>query len=160
MSIKNTTTPLYFDNHFHISNNKDEDLLSPSNLDLVPFNATVPLGGSFNDTLPGWGSGKFVSASIALVLESRLANWSATPGFENTFYYNGTRQVLASDSLEDVSSAVSGDGHLDLNFPSSDTGIEFRLFAFYQKRSGYREQVSPEKIVQIPQSKSAILAHI
>ncbi|KAI7084709.1 hypothetical protein KC356_g6490 [Hortaea werneckii] len=121
-------------------------------LDLVPFNATVPLGGSFNDTLPGWGSGKFVSASIALVLESRVANWSATPGFENTFYYNGTRQVLASDSLEDVSSAVSEDGHVDLTFPSSDTGLEFRLFAFYQKRSGYREQVSPEKIVQIPQS--------
>lgn len=28
---------------------------------LNPFNVSVPIGGSFNDVLPGWGSGKFVS---------------------------------------------------------------------------------------------------
>ena len=126
----------------------DEGLMQ----NLVPFNVSIPIGGLFNDSLPGWGHGKLVSASTALVVEQRPANLSVTPGFQDPYYYNGTKNVLARRSLQDVSDAVSETGHLDIAFPTNETGVEYRLFAFYQKASGYREQVSPERIVQSPQS--------
>ena len=31
---------------------------------LLPFNTSVPVGGSFDGVLPGWGSGQFVHFSI------------------------------------------------------------------------------------------------
>lgn len=121
-------------------------------LDFVPFNISIPLGSAFSATLPGWGSGRLVSASIALVIESRPANLSATPGFLGPFFYPGTRNILSSQSLRDVSDRIDKDGHLSMFLPSVPSGIEYRLFAFYERPSGYREQVSPENIAQIPQS--------
>lgn len=121
-------------------------------LDLVPFNVSIPNGGSFHEILPGWGAGKLVAASTALVLKQQPANLSATPGSLGPYYYNGTRQVLSSESLQDVSHAVDADGHVDLTFAANESAVEYRLFAFYQKISGYREQVSPDNIARIPQS--------
>ena len=120
--------------------------------DLVPFNVSIPLGGSFNGTLPGWGSGELVAASTALVLAQQPVNISTNPGFLGTVYTNGTRHILDNRSLKDVSLAVAQDGSLNIEFPHNEKGIEHRLFAFYQKFSGYREQISPERIVQVPQT--------
>ncbi|PIA92107.1 hypothetical protein CB0940_09204 [Cercospora beticola] len=120
--------------------------------DLVPFNVWIPLGGSFSGKLPGWGSGKLVAASTALVLEQQPVNISTNPDFLGTVYTNGTRHILETRSLKDVSDAVAQDGSLNIEFPHNETGIEHRLFAFYEKFSGYREQISPERIVQVPQT--------
>lgn len=123
-------------------------------MDLVPFNTSFPLTGAFSGQLPGWGAGEFVSASIALVLQTAPANLSVSPGFLGPVYYNGTNYTLAATSLVDVTGKVSPDGQLDIQLPRSKTGVEYRLFAYYQKFSGYRAQTSPEELSKdsVPQS--------
>ena len=112
--------------------------------DLVPYNSSVPIGGTFDDVLPGWGTGRFVSASIALVLSSEVSNFSALPAWQGPYYYNGTTQSVDIASLEDVTDKVSSNGHLTLTLPSNvTTGLYYEVFAFYQNFSGYREQASP-----------------
>lgn len=111
--------------------------------DLVPFNVSVPLGGSFDDTLPGWGSGGFVSASTALVLDSVVSNFSALPAWQGPVFYNGSTQTLAASSLQDVTDQVDDNGHLSLSFDPSAKGSCYRIFAYYQVQSQYREQASP-----------------
>lgn len=121
-------------------------------MDLAPYNVSISIGRSFDDVLPGWGTGKLVSASTGLVVEKRAANLSASPGFIGPVYYNGTMQILAADSLMEVTDRVGKDGHLKISLPANVTGVEYRLFAYYQVFSQYREQASPEQIVEIPQS--------
>lgn len=120
--------------------------------DLVPFNVSVSIGGSFDDTLPGWGSGKFVSASTALVLDSQVSNFSASPHWQGPVYYNGSTQTLAAASLRDVTDQVDGNGHLSLSFDSNVNGSHYRVFAYYQVHSQYREQASPQGVLGAPQS--------
>ena len=111
--------------------------------DLLPFNVSVKIGDTFNDVLPGWGSGRFVSASTALVLSSKDSNFSALPAWQGPYYYAGTTQTLGSSSLQDVTSQVDQNGHLSLKFPSNSSGLHYRIFAYYEAKSTYREQASP-----------------
>ncbi|KAI5370266.1 Putative Galactose-binding-like domain superfamily [Septoria linicola] len=112
----------------------------------LPFNTSVPVGGFFNDVLPGWGSGTFISASIGLVTSKENATWSAMPAWQY-HEYNGTRQTLSTASLQDVTDKVNQEnGQIELQFPSSAEGIEYRLFAYYQTRSTYLEQTSPLEV--------------
>lgn len=112
--------------------------------DLVPFNKSIPVGGSFDDMLPGWGAGEFVSASTALVLSSEPSNFSALPAWQGPYFYAGTTQTVDVSSLEDVTDKVSADGRLTLSFPSNNSsGLHYEVFAFYQNKSGYREQATP-----------------
>lgn len=121
--------------------------------DLVPFNVSVPVGGTFDDPLPGWGSGDFVSASTGLVLESQISNFSASPAWKGPVYYNGTTQTLAASSLQDVTDEVNDNGHLSISFGSSANGSHYRIFAYYQIQSQYREQASPVNVnASVPQS--------
>lgn len=110
---------------------------------LLPFNTSVPVGELFNDVLPGWGSGKLISASIGLVTSKENATWSAMPAWQY-HEYNGTRQTLSTASLQDVTNKVNQDnGQIELQFPSGAEGIEYRLFAYYETTSTYLEQASP-----------------
>lgn len=86
-------------------------------MDLIPSNTSFPLTGDFSGQLPGWRAGEFVSASIALVVQTAPANLSASPGFLGPVYYNGTNYTLAATSLVDVTGEVTLDGQLDVQLP-------------------------------------------
>lgn len=101
--------------------------------DLQPFNVTVPIGGKFDDILPGWGTGPLISASIGLVKSS--ANISSVETY-----------ILAAGSLQDVTETIAADGRLNFNFPSAK-GERFVLFAYYLIHTQYREQQTPELVI-------------
>jgi hypothetical protein len=120
--------------------------------DLWPFNVSIPLGGSYNDVLPGWGTGELVSASTALVSDSTPVQLKAAPAFIS-HTYNGSRFTLDSSSLTDVTDQVGEDGSIRLDFPSSANGTEYQLFAYYQNHTTGLEQQSPLYLnTTVPQS--------
>jgi hypothetical protein len=103
--------------------------------------AVVPIGGTFNGVLPGWGSGKLVAASTGLVLN--IANF--TTGGSNT--------TLAQASLRDITDEVASDGSVTVSFDSHKEGIEYRVMAYYLKHSLQTEVESSAKTsVGVPQS--------
>jgi hypothetical protein len=113
--------------------------------DLAAYNVSVPIGGSFDNILPGWLSGKFVSASVGMVVDSASANLSSTDYF-STQYYNGTRYVLAESTLEDVTAKVAANGSLSYQFPTEAEGLEYQVFAFYEVRSQAYELDPPNQM--------------
>ncbi|RMY75379.1 hypothetical protein D0862_13944 [Hortaea werneckii] len=124
---------------------------------LWPFNVSVPIGGTFDNILPGWGEiegGEFVAATVALLLEEEDAEYTAMPAWEGPFTYNGTRRTVAASSLKDVTSHVNtANGHLSWNFPADSTGLEYQVFAFYRNHSNYHEQAPPWYVnSSVPQS--------
>ena len=102
--------------------------------DLIPFNVSIPLGGSYDDLLPGWGTGELVSASTALILDSTPVQLTAAPAFLGQ-NYSGTRYTLDSSSLVEVTDQVSEDGRIKLDFPLIANGTEYQLFAYYQNHT-------------------------
>lgn len=102
--------------------------------DLQPFNVTVPIGGHFNDVLPGWGTGSLVSASIGLVKSS--ANVSSV-----------MTHTLASESLQEVTERAAHDGRLTITFPSNAAGERYMIFAYYLVHTQSREQQTPELVI-------------
>ncbi|KAK4539121.1 hypothetical protein LTR36_001465 [Oleoguttula mirabilis] len=125
--------------------------------DLWPFNISVPVGSTFEGTLPGWGEvdgGEFVAATIGLVLSQEAANYSASPAWIGPVYYNGSQLTLAASSLQDVTDQVdTTSGHLSLSFPADATGIEYQVFAYYQNHTNYHEQAPPWYVnASVPQS--------
>lgn len=120
--------------------------------DLIPFNVSIPLGGSYDDVLPGWGTGELVSASTALILDSTPVQLTAAPAFISQ-NYSGTRFTLASSSLAEVTDQVSEDGRIHIDFPSVANGTEYQLFAYYQNHTVGFEQQSPLYLnTTVPQS--------
>jgi hypothetical protein len=79
--------------------------------DLVIFNATVPIGSSFDAILPGWGTGTLEAAVTGLVINSTAAD-SITTGLLGDYAENRTQYTLATDSLMDVTNQSRQDGHL------------------------------------------------
>ena len=147
---------LLFD--FPLGPNQGAGVPAPADSDgllweLLPFNVTVPAGTAYNDTIPGWGSGDLVSASIGLALETVNTTLINHADFGNT-PTPGNRTTLAFNSLQDLTSQVDSQGRLATAIPSSGTGIGYYLFAYYQVRSGYREAPSPEDpgFPAVPQS--------
>lgn len=119
---------------------------------LQPFNVSIPVGGSYNDKLPGWGTGELVSASTALVVDSTPVQLKAAPAFISQ-NYSGSRFTLASESLTEVTDQVAEDGTIRLEFPSFADGAEFQLFAYYQNHSIGLAQQSPLYLnTTVPQS--------
>ncbi len=130
--------------------------------DLFSYNISVPLGGSFNDVLPGWGMGSLQAVVTALVtssanisgLPSTTASLNATgvpPSLPGDEAFNRTQVTLATDSLQVVTSQADADGHLDLQFPSNATGLEYNIFVIYLIHSDYRAQQDPANL-QGPQT--------
>lgn len=107
--------------------------------DLAPFNVTVPIGGTYDDVLPGWGTGKLVAAVAGVVLESTNST-------------SGAERILQNSSLTDITSKVSCSGRLKYQFPSA-LGQENVLFAYYLAHSEYREVQTPAAAeAAVPQS--------
>jgi hypothetical protein len=122
-----------------------------------PFNTSIPLGKSFNGTLPGWNeveNGEFVAASIGLVTKVQYnQTFVALPAF-TLEYYNGTFFTLSASSLQDITDSVDREtGDVSVSLPSVDGGLEWQVFAFYQNHTNYREQAPPDYVSRsVPQS--------
>lgn len=102
--------------------------------DLQPFNQSISLGGTFNATLPGWGTGDLVAATTGLVTSTSNST-------------SGITYKLAADSLEDISHCVDSEGQLVVTFPSNATGGYHVVFAYYLIHTQYREQRSPLDVI-------------
>lgn len=113
--------------------------------DLVAFNVSVPVGGSFNDTLPGWGTGKLEAALTALATKLEVLT-SAAPGLPGDLPLNRTQITLAESSLTDVTSKVDENGHLEVQFDGDVQGLHYTVFAIYLIHSLYRAQDGPEDL--------------
>ncbi|KAI9668279.1 MAG: hypothetical protein M1821_001099 [Bathelium mastoideum] len=126
--------------------------------DLYSYNISVPLGGNYSNTLPGWGTGKLqavvsgrVVSSVNITVppagtyggSSELNATGTYPSLPGDVPYNRTQATLASDSLEDLTSAVSSDGRLSYTCPQSGAGLGCTLFVIYLIHSDYRAQQDP-----------------
>jgi len=104
--------------------------------DLFIFEVSVPIGGKVDGVLPGWNAGPLVAASTGLVLNA-----------------SASAITLSHTSLKDITNSVDHKGHVTVHFPSNQTGIEYRLFAYYMKHSHYPEVQSQDSVVvAVPQS--------
>ncbi|KAK5108481.1 hypothetical protein LTR62_008299 [Meristemomyces frigidus] len=93
-------------------------------VDIAAYNVTVPLGGSFDGVLPGWGAG-----SLHAVVTGLVTNISIT---------------LSASSLTDVTSNVTSDGRLKIDFVDyNTTGLNYTIFAIYMLQTDYRAQDGP-----------------
>lgn len=114
--------------------------------DIRLFNQTVPIGGSFNGVLPGWGTGQLQAAITGLVTSS-INTSSDGPGLP----YEGTpareQNTLSTASLQDVTSQVGSDGTLNVTFPSDSTGLQYTVFAVYLIQMHYRNEADPTTLV-------------
>lgn len=105
------------------------------------MSVTVPVGGSYNGILPGWGTGRFSAASTGLVISA-----------------NSSTDVLSHESLQDVTSQVQADGQVNITFSSQAAGVYYVLWGYYLVHSlteqpDATEQYSPEIIAHgVPQS--------
>lgn len=109
--------------------------------DLNSFEAAVSLGGTFDGVLPGWNSGPLVAASTGLVLNVT----NSTSGAVYT--------TLSQSSLTDITQSIDSSGNVSISFPFQENGVEYRVFAYYLKHSGYREVAAPNTVeAAVPQS--------
>jgi hypothetical protein len=79
---------------------------------------SVPIGGTFDDVLPGWGSGPLIASSAGTVISSDNST-------------NPTTDTLDAASLVDVTDQVDSNGKVTINFNSTTEGVENRVFAYY-----------------------------
>ena len=125
--------------------------------DLWPYNLSIPIGGSFDGTLPGWNEvdgGEFVAASVGLVTQREAGNFTAYPAWLGPDYYNGSQLTLAASSLQDITDQVDATtGHLSISFSANASGLEYQVFAYYQNHTNYHEQAPPWYVnASVPQS--------
>lgn len=115
--------------------------------DLFAYNITVPIGQSFNGTIPGWGTiGKLQAVVTGLAIKSENVSVAQT-NFGTTTMVNITQTTLATDSLQDVTAQVGRDGTLELAFSDSQDGVYNQIFAFYLVHSHYRNEAYPPSLL-------------
>ena len=91
-------------------------------------------GGDFNQTIPGWGSGRLVAVVSALVLSENAV--SIPPRAGQGPPYNYTTLVLQHDSLTDLTDSVSpSTGALAVKLPTTTDANQYRIFAFYEAQT-------------------------
>lgn len=113
--------------------------------DLVAFNVSVPIGGTFSDTLPGWGTGRLEAAITGLATKSERLS-GVEPGLPGDLPLTRTQITLAESSLRDVTDQVDPDGNLSIDFPPGESGLNYTIFAVYLIHSDYRAQDGPEDL--------------
>ncbi|KAH8897356.1 secreted protein [Thozetella sp. PMI_491] len=113
--------------------------------DLKPVYSFVPLGGQFNSTIPGWGTGKLQAVVTALAKDSAFLS-TPEPSLPNDKTESRTQYTLAADSLQDVTQNVTADGVLQVAFAQNQQGLENVVFAVYLVPSGQRAVESPTQL--------------
>lgn len=126
--------------------------------DLYPYNITVPIGGSWDGTIPGWNAVTntvklqavvtgLVTHTVNVTVPSgsalKLNNTGTYPSLPGDFPYNRTQVTLAADSLQDITSKVDSNGYLSVSFPNNSSGLEYNIFVIYQIHNDYRAQQDP-----------------
>lgn len=111
--------------------------------DLVTYNVSVPTGGSFNGTLPGWGTGQLQAAVTALAIKSENLTDALGPSLPGDLVANRTQITLSEASLKEVTDEITKDGSLSVNFDANATGLHNTIFAIYLIHSNYRAQDGP-----------------
>lgn len=113
--------------------------------DISAYNVTLPIGGSFDGVLPGWGLGNLEAAVAGTVTGTAKLTASDISGLPNDRQFARTEHTLSASSLKDVTDQVDSSGHLRLNFSTSanQTGTHHVIFAIYLAPSHYRAQQGP-----------------
>ena len=112
--------------------------------DLTMSAASVPVGGSFNDVIPGWGSGELQSVVTAVVTNNaQLAAYDPGTGLLGSpgpIPDAVTVKTLAIDTVKEVTAQVKSDGTLSADFSSDSSGQEHLVFATYLYQPHFRAQ--------------------
>ncbi|KAF1950375.1 hypothetical protein CC80DRAFT_539633 [Byssothecium circinans] len=114
--------------------------------DISAYNITVPIGGSFDGVLPGWGLGALQAAVTGTVLGSaNITSKDPSGGLPGDLPLNRTQYTLSASSLTDVTDQVDASGHLRVDFSSTNStnGQNHIVFAVYLYKSAYRAQQGP-----------------
>ncbi|KAF2096025.1 hypothetical protein NA57DRAFT_67641 [Rhizodiscina lignyota] len=154
---------------FAMGPNQGQGVPAPENSeglmwDLYSYNVSIPTGGSFSGKIPGWSdwpagslqaviAGTVVS-SVNVTVPNSPPSLNATgvaPGLPGDSPHNRTQVTLAADSLQDLTSRVTANGTLNVNFQANSTGLEINLFFVYLIHNGYRAQQDPA-FLQGPQT--------
>lgn len=113
--------------------------------DLSAYNITIPIGGSFDGVLPGWGTGTLQAAiSGTIVASTNITDKDPSGGLPGDRALNRTQFTLSAASLVDVTERVDASGRLHIDFSNSNsTGDNHIIFAIYLLQSHYRAQQGP-----------------
>ncbi|KAF7548818.1 hypothetical protein G7Z17_g6810 [Cylindrodendrum hubeiense] len=105
--------------------------------DMVPFTEEIPARGSFNNKIPGWGTGSLVSLVTALVKSNQSITYAGVGlfGVQNVTY---NEYRLSHKTLKEVTGQVDQRGYVKLSLPQAPKGSHYRLFAFYEKLTGHK----------------------
>ncbi|KIW43060.1 uncharacterized protein PV06_04207 [Exophiala oligosperma] len=126
--------------------------------DLVAFNVSTPApGGSFNGTLPGWGTGTLQAAITGLAIKTEYLTNTLEPSLPGDLPMNRTQITLSEESLRDITNMVDEDGHVSVTFDAADAnttvgggggggGVNNTIFAIYLIHSDYRAQDGPDDL--------------
>ena len=95
--------------------------------DLASFNVTLS-NGTYDSVLPGWGTGKLVSASTGLVTSTVNTTYDFFQ-YESTSPKYALFSTLKADTLQDVTPLVETDGHLTFQAPDATGQGSYTLFA-------------------------------
>ncbi|KAL9068938.1 MAG: hypothetical protein Q9157_006341 [Trypethelium eluteriae] len=110
--------------------------------DINAYNVSIPIGDSFNGTIPGWGNGVLQAVVTGLVTSEVNASGVA-PSLPNDLAANRLQKTLANSTLQDITNMVEADGSLSIQFPADKEGIEYNLFAIYLVREQERTAADP-----------------
>ena len=125
--------------------------------DINAYNISIPIGGSFDGTIPGWEHGVLQAVVTGLVTSEVHAS-GLPPSLPNDLAASRLQKTLANSTLQDVTSMVGADGSLSIRFPSDVEGVEYNLFAIYLVREHARNEADPTTLGG-PQSPAQDFVH-
>jgi hypothetical protein len=114
--------------------------------DIRLFNQTVPVSGSFNGVLPGWGTGQLQAAVTSLVIPS-IETSDSGPNLPTEPLSSREQNTLSTASLQDFTDQVGSNGTLNITLPDSCTGLHYTVFAVYLVQMHYRNKANPTTLV-------------
>lgn len=101
----------------------------------VPYNVEIPRNGIIDAQIPGWGVGELVAVVSALVISETNVTMPAVSSPYIPSQSGYISLVVDHKSLSDITIQVTSTGHLNATFPQPTSGIGYRIFAYYQKRT-------------------------
>ncbi|KAL4798786.1 hypothetical protein BDV19DRAFT_402137 [Aspergillus venezuelensis] len=106
--------------------------------DLISSTARVSADGIFEGIIPGWGEGRLVAFTSALV-KAETNKSESSRSFTASTNHTWTQYTLAHGSLEEYTSEVdSSTGRVQLTFPDAQGNAYYRVFAFYERLAHHK----------------------